>query len=238
MSTDTISYRGYTISIETDSDPSNPRKEWDNFGTMACVHRRYTLGDNQHPSWDDLLETLSGMRYYDSRFDNVPDEIIAARMQAEIEKKYITLPLFLYDHSGITMSTGPFSCGWDSGTVGIIYVSKDDVRQEHSCKRITEKIRQKVLSLLTSEVNTYDEYLTGNVYGYQISNPDGEDIDSCTGYYGYNHEETGLLEAARNAVDCDIQHARKEHFNKIKTYIRNRVPLWVRWQTLTSMAFQ
>jgi len=38
--------------------------------------------------------------------------------------KYIILPLFLYDHSGITMSTGPFSCPWDSGQVGWIYASK------------------------------------------------------------------------------------------------------------------
>ena len=38
--------------------------------------------------------------------------------------KYIILPLYLYDHSGITMSTGPFSCPWDSGQVGWIYAPK------------------------------------------------------------------------------------------------------------------
>lgn len=38
--------------------------------------------------------------------------------------KYIILPLYLYDHSGITMSTSVFSCPWDSGQVGWIYASK------------------------------------------------------------------------------------------------------------------
>ncbi|HOO12216.1 MAG TPA: hypothetical protein PK684_04600 [Bacillota bacterium] len=38
--------------------------------------------------------------------------------------KYIILPLYLYDHGGITMRTNPFSCPWDSGQVGWIYASK------------------------------------------------------------------------------------------------------------------
>ena len=44
--------------------------------------------------------------------------------------KYIILPLFLYDHSGITMSTGPFSCPWDSGQVGWIYAPKQKFIEE------------------------------------------------------------------------------------------------------------
>ena len=36
-----------------------------------------------------------------------------------------SLPLYLYDHGGITMSTNPFSCPWDDGgQVGWIYASK------------------------------------------------------------------------------------------------------------------
>jgi len=38
--------------------------------------------------------------------------------------KYVILPLYLYDHGGITMSTGAFSCPWDSGQVGWIYAPK------------------------------------------------------------------------------------------------------------------
>jgi len=38
--------------------------------------------------------------------------------------------LYLYDHSGITMSTSPFSCPWDSGQVGFAYVDRATVERE------------------------------------------------------------------------------------------------------------
>lgn len=43
----------------------------------------------------------------------------------------IVLPLHLYDHSGITMSTGGFSCPWDSGQVGYIYVTPKALEEEY-----------------------------------------------------------------------------------------------------------
>lgn len=43
--------------------------------------------------------------------------------------KYVILPLYLYDHSGITISTEPFSCPWDSWQVGWIYAPKDTFRK-------------------------------------------------------------------------------------------------------------
>ena len=50
-------------------------------------------------------------------------------MQKVISEKYLMLPLYLYDHSGLAMSTESFSgraphAEWDSGQVGWIYVSK------------------------------------------------------------------------------------------------------------------
>ena len=44
--------------------------------------------------------------------------------------KYVILPLYLYDHGGITMSTGAFSCSWDSGQVGWIYAEKKKFIEE------------------------------------------------------------------------------------------------------------
>ena len=36
-----------TIKIAYDSDPINPRAEYDNAGKMVWWHRRYVLGDEQ-----------------------------------------------------------------------------------------------------------------------------------------------------------------------------------------------
>ena len=89
-------------------------------------------------------------------------------------KGLIVLPLYLYDHSGITMSTSQFSCTWDSGQVGIIYVEKgfEDMSDEDLVRR------------LKAEVVEYDNFLTGNCFGYTIEDSEGEVLDSCWGYLG------------------------------------------------------
>lgn len=44
--------------------------------------------------------------------------------------KVAILPLYLYDHSGLTMSTNDFGDRWDSGCVGFIYMEKDTAMKE------------------------------------------------------------------------------------------------------------
>ena len=73
------------------------------------------------------------------------------------------LPLFLYDHSGITISTGSFGCRWDSGLVGFIWTADETATQEW----------------LESEVKTYDQYLTGEQYDVLVKH--GEDVISVCG---------------------------------------------------------
>jgi len=140
----------------------NPR-EWDNLGTMVCWHPRYNLGDEQI-SQDDAQE-------YVNKFFN--------------KKKYLTLPLYLYNHSGITMNTCGFSCQWDSGMVGFIYISYEKIQSEYGSMN-TEQIN-KVREYLINEVKVYDQFLTGDVYGYIISNDENDHIDSCWGFYGYDY---------------------------------------------------
>jgi hypothetical protein len=144
----------------------NPR-EWDNLGTMLCNHNRYSLGDKSFNSndYDGWIGALSG--------------------EAGRENDIIFLPLYLYDHSGITMNTTGFSDPWDSGQVGWIYVTKEQVRKEYSVKRITNKLYDKVLDILRSEVETYDQYLTGEVYGFTLEDEENGVDDSCGGFYGH-----------------------------------------------------
>ena len=190
----TLNYKGFTIKIEQDDDSQNPR-EWDNLGTMVCWHNGYNLGDKHD-------------------FDSPSD------FRDEINKdNAIILPLFLYDHSGITMSTSSFSCPWDSGQVGYIYVTLKDVRKEYGVKRITKAIRQKATNLLISEVETFDQYLTGDVYGYMVE----ETGDSCWGYFGQEGIEQAISEA-KDGIDYEIDKRKQDHYKKLKTWIKNRVP--------------
>ena len=42
---DDFNVDGLKVFIVHDTDPLNPRKEWDHAGTMVCFHKRYELGD-------------------------------------------------------------------------------------------------------------------------------------------------------------------------------------------------
>jgi hypothetical protein len=90
----------------------------------------------------------------------------------------------MYDHSGITINTTGFSCPWDSGQVGIIYISRKDAIKEWGKTICTASVVQKARSCLKAEVETLDQYVTGSVYGYRVLDPEGQQTDSCWGFYG------------------------------------------------------
>jgi len=49
-------------------------------------------------------------------------------------------------------------------------------------------------------VEIYDHYLTGMVFGYDVvCDFCGQSIDSCWGFYGDDHEKSGLLDYAKEA---------------------------------------
>ena len=226
MEVETIKYRGYTIRIETDDMPQDPRR-WDNLGTMVCWYRRYDLGDKHDFKEPDALwvelcgnESLQEKFYYHDWLSKQQKE----RAVKLALQNNVILPLYLYDHSGITMKTYPFSCPWDSGQAGYIYVSHEQIRKEYGWKRLTKARIKKIEQYLRREVETYDNCLTGAVYGYEIK----ESGDSCWGFYGYDHRASGLLQYAENSIDCTIRNNIKTHIERLKSWVRNRVPLQYR----------
>lgn len=161
-----------TLKIMQDDHAQSPRG-WDNLGVMACWHRRYRLGDVQPKEPPD--EWLK---------ENAPEGSVV-------------LPLYLFDHSGITMSTSAArfracdSMGWDWGRVGVIVATPEAIRKEYSRKHTTRKLRERVEACLLAEVKVYVQFLTGAVYGYTYEDQDGH--DSCWGFFGESLEETGII---------------------------------------------
>jgi hypothetical protein len=110
------------------------------------------------------------------------------------ENPAVILPLYMYDHSGISISTSPFSCRWDSGQIGFILVSKKKALEEFGGKKVTIKLQQKLEAILEAEVETYTQYVEGEVYGFQIVDEEGDHIDSCYGFYGRDFATNGMLD--------------------------------------------
>ena len=184
-------YKGYHIRIDYDQDPESPRS-WDNLGKMICFHSRYTLGDKH----DLKADNFSGWAEQEAYFAKEMDALVI-------------VPLYLYDHSGITMSTGSFSCPWDSGRVGTIIATRAAILKEYGGQRVTKRMIEKARACLEAEVETYDDYIRGLVYGYTITKGDDEeDVESCWGFLGdYDDEEYGALKEARSIVDHEIARA-------------------------------
>ena len=200
-------YRDLNIKIYYDGNVEDPRT-WDNLGRMICWHSNYDLGDKHN--YDG-----PGDLFYDLITDNM-DEDEADKMTTEQIQEHLTaqgymfMLLFLYDHSGITMNTTGFSCRWDSGQVGYIYVSPDMITKEYG-NNYKKDVLERVRAVLKGEVYTFDQYIRGNVYGFMITDQDGQDIDSCWGFYGDYEDKDGALSEARGVIDSLTNKGKTDH---------------------------
>jgi len=168
-----------------DENPTDPRND-SNLGIMLCFHTRYNLGDKTEEQTTDF-ESWKEVR-----------EHIATKLNAY---EGVILPLFLYDHSGLSIKVGSFDgllpqghARFDSGQVGYIYTTKIQLDEIGIKKK--DRTKENITKILNQEVETYCKYLSGDIYGYQITksvqcdkceHTKEEHIDSCWGFYGYDH---------------------------------------------------
>ena len=260
---DTIEYREFNINIYQDDMGEDPR-EWDNIGRMLCKHRNYNLGDPVEPAKgkDRAKYPRDAEEIVEEMLAAATNENKAAQIRQAWEygqgnsKKFsgfvevglyicghllpIIIPLYLYDHSGISMSAGSNGTsfnrrghnafdpgGWDTSSVGFIFCTHEDVKREYGVGPDKEGVEpvERAERYLRGEVKIYSQYLEGSVYWYQIEPTDankGIDCDdSCGGFYGYEWKENGLQEMAENSIDCAIQayrqSVRKLHVEKMQT---------------------
>jgi len=176
------------VRIEQETDPQSPG-EWDNVGKIAYSSSRYTLG-TENVTKERLDEIRDGIR----------------------DGSLIGMPVFAYVHSGATIKaaeTNPFHCPWDSGQSGFVYCTVAKGIEEFGTKRDqlnmkegkvrkgTAAMRAKTLKCLIGEVETFDQYLQGDVYGYIIE-VDGKEKDSCWGFYGLEYAKREATSAAQH----------------------------------------
>lgn len=146
------------------------------------------------------------------------DDIIEALPQEDkwklLEKhaQIIFMPLFLYDHSGITMNTCGYSCRWDSGQVGYIYTDRKTIldlnayyrNKKGKSTKVTKNNWKKAAYLwMEGEVEEYDQYLTGEVYGiieeeYDAEDDAWEETDSCWGFFNSKFGSELIEDVARD----------------------------------------
>lgn len=158
---------GFSVYVEQETHLLDSPRDWDNLGTVIGYHSRYHFGDVLFTSGEDVLQHLEEIKAEDP--------------------KTIILPVYLYDHSGTWLSTGrewPFNCPWDSGQIGFIYATREDIRKWYNVKHVREGTRDKARLSLIGEIENYSKYFSGDVWHAWIEDTHENVVDSCGGLYG------------------------------------------------------
>lgn len=198
----------HVLNIEQDVDSEDPRN-WEPLATMLCWHRGYSLGDENN--YDDIHDVLYDLcKQYGLDADSIcayrDDENTAKQRDGRIMedlKDHVCIKfLYLYDHGGITISTDSFRDPWDSGIVGIIYLDKDTtIKEQVTADEISWY--EVASSIIEEEVDTYDQWIKGEVYGFTLETLDKcphcnqevrEFVDSMGGFYGNDILTNGMLD--------------------------------------------
>ena len=201
----TTDRRKLRLVIDRDEHPNDPRS-WDNLGTMLCWDRYYRLGDcNTNRETEEQIMEIC--RKYGKSDEEIDEMTFTEKVQFILNQDEICgLPLWLYDHSGISISTRR-GCQWDSSFVGLIFVEKDYYLPQ-MCLKDETNWKEQAKKTLESEIKTYNDFFEGNVYQWTIYEPivvirqtmdgkelsrwineEGEIVDSMCGFYSPTLED-------------------------------------------------
>ena len=181
------------LRILQDNNPDDPRS-WDNLAKMIFVGKHKSLGDKHDFEFEGS---------YNSRQDFIE--------KGEIElRKYfkdvaVIKAVHLYEHSGTSISTSmsyPFDCKWDAGTIGFAVITKTDIKEEFGVKRVTKELLKRAEAILDGEVETLNQYISGDVYGFELVEVSECDkgcehethLDSVWGFYGNDFANNGITD--------------------------------------------
>jgi hypothetical protein len=171
-----------------------PVEEFEHAGLTIKIYQDYDAEAPDRWENEDLFLITTRNREFDVQRDGFTVESVSA---GEHKADYHHLPLIAYVHSGVGLSLSreryPFNCPWDSGKIGFVLVKK---------RAGFRNIRKAAQSL----VDEWNQYLSGDVYGYVIESDGEGHEDSCWGFYGLEYCKTEA-KAAVHGVAVSIAKA-------------------------------
>lgn len=180
MSVESYDDGDYTVTIEVDDGTESPR-EWGRAGTFVHWHRRMSLGD-------EFVEPVGA----------TPADM-AEWLRTE-RGAVVVVPVWCYQHGAVRLvaaDDNPFSCPWDSGQVGFIYCTGDELAEDFLGDLDVAR------AALVGDIAVLDQWLNGDVYRFLVER-DGELVDAVGGFYG--------LDDARAEADAAVAGDREARF--------------------------
>ena len=211
-----FTHAGRTVVICADPEASSPRDNDGNLCRIVHWHRESACGDedvSRQRVRGDFKSAEAVKEFIEERAKQAGDEVIAI------------LPVWIYEHSGITLRASaerpgyPFTCPWDAGQVGWAYVTMS-VALKAGCvpgkgwsyvdsadvKHVGVYDKAWFEKAITDEVALFDKWANGGFTGYVVLDEDGDHLDSCWGYddEDYCREEAkSAAESARSQGQVD-----------------------------------
>lgn len=168
----------FQVSLHYDEDAPNPREDIVQFlGSFVMWHRRQNFSDGGQR---EKFPTIEDFREFTKT------------------TKCIFLPVYMYDHSGQTIKTTPFSCPWDSGLIGYIYVTYEKIKEFLGVSYITKTVISRVKKLLRQEIEELDIWIRGDIFGFVVIDENHKQVDSCWGFYSLDDAKEEAIEVCNN----------------------------------------
>jgi hypothetical protein len=188
---------GLTIKIFRDDNPESPDVWGDNNLFLVGYHRDFSVDAPKVKT--SQIDTKTGKNIstplfsefeLKTYFECLEDKEDAGEV-GELFKKYHIFPLSAYIHSGVRLYMGTHKvCQWDSCQVGAVLVAKEEWRTRKQAEKVAQGL-----------IENWNDYLSGNVYGYRIEDAEENDLESCWGFFGNYDDKNGVLAEARGVVD-------------------------------------
>lgn len=179
---ETKELNGFIIKIYQDDNMESPESWEDNGVFLVGYHRDFTVdrGSRKDGKYtpgisQELARCIANKgNYEDGGYNDEAKDYL---------KQYHVFGLEAYIHSGVVLALsneGNF-CDrqWDVSQLGLVFVSKKETRMRKAALRIARGL-----------IETWNDYLSGNVYGFTITDQEENNFDSCWGFYGACREKT------------------------------------------------
>lgn len=152
----------------------NPIRDWDHIADVMLIHRYRGLATLDDDPRDYSIREISERYALDGG---------------------LALPIFAYDHSGVSFSTSndyPYNDPWDAGIAGIAYVSPEKARAEWGENLTPQELREKCRDSIKSLVSLMNAVAAGECYHVTWYDTECNAVDSCGGFWktdDYTYEE-------------------------------------------------
>jgi hypothetical protein len=218
---------GYTLEIHADESPANPFTDWDCEPPIAVWTLDNRRGNLENYGGDELnLETLIsaipdatwesrqgkreilnavGLDAFDIAQDlNYHRDSFRDRVESaasEIEPSGWRCAVEYFDRMEAVARLAGIPChltqsnGCSQGDCALVFVA--------ALPQWVEKVGaapETLADQCKAACDLWSAWAWGDVFGFVVNDPKGEEVDSCWGYYGDDHRKSGLLETAEESA--------------------------------------